>query len=816
VLVLVAGLPWAFGGVDPVFELIYSIGIALLVLLWACVACLNGRLSFSRCPITFVLACLFVLGALQLIPLPHWLLSVVSPGAASINAEMLPTEPEWLTSTEPAPAPSAMRPISMYPHATRASIFHWLEALILFAVIRHQLASVNAMRRLAYVAILTGIGIALFGLYQTFRYGEGTALGYATMGRVFGPFINRNHAAAFLNLCIGLGIGLLVYQGTDVSEYRRRAVQKPNAVQEQEEASVFSPLAVLHSPAQLWILVALTVLGAGLLCTLSRGGVACLALALFVAFALRMSWPPRVGRLEYFILPAILIAGLLAWLGIKPLETRLATLWKSDVLVDGRWQIWTNLIRLAPMFPVFGSGYGTLQYVEPLSRQQADLLQMPGILIDHAHNDYLEGLIEGGLIRLALTALLVSFVFVYGFRALRRYAGRKPAGWAFGGLIAFLSLALHSTVDFSLQTPAVAVLAVSVCAYLVALNRSDPNGPPSAAHPTVLTLRFPAAGLVAVSVCALTIAGVLILHAWKAEQAFRFRLAAFRALQRVTPPDLDQAILYLESAVRVAPTDADLQLELGQVFLDRTKPNNPKRLSESIIPGMRHMIEARNDCVLLPRPQMRLAANAKYLYRADPPDAYWRRAERLAPSDPDFWYLRGLSALKENRLDEAWTYWQRSLQLSPRHLKGIVDGAFAKLGIEQLLAKILPDDAELLFLSAEQLQDAAPPADLKKLYRRVGEVLDPRGEELSANEFFLKARSAEQIGETDKALRSYKLALDMNDNQQEWRWRYARLLHRTGRLKEARYQLTRLLRAWPHRNDVKEELEAVEREIEIG
>lgn len=816
VLVLVAGLPWAFGGVDPIFELVHAVGVALLVLLWACVACVNGRLSFTRCPVTFVLACLFVLGALQLIPLPSWLLSVVSPGAATLNAEMLPTEPEWLTATEAAPPPNRTRPISMYAHATRTSVFHWLEVLILFAVVRHQLASVNAMRRLALVAMTTGIAISLFGLFQTFRHGGSTALGYETTGLVFGPFINRNHAAAYLNLCVGLAIGFLVVQGTDVSEYKRRAVQKPNAVQEQEEASVFSPLAVLHSPAQLWILVALTVLVAGVMCTLSRGGVACLVLALFIAFALRMTWPPRVGRLEYLVLPAILIVGLLAWLGIKPLETRLATLWKSDVLVDGRWQIWTNLISLVPKFPVFGSGYGTLQYVEPLARQDADFLQLPGVLIDHAHNDYLEGLIEGGLIRLALTTLLVGFTFVLGFRALRRYAGRKPAGWAFGGMIGFLSLALHSTVDFSLQTPAVAALAVAVCAHLIALNRSDPNGPPSAAHPTVLTLRFPPAGIAAVSLCALAVAGVLILHSWKAEQAYRFRLAAFRSLQKVTPPDLDQAAIYLQSAVRIEPTDADLQLELGQVYLDRRLSNDANRLNDSIIPGMRHMIEARNDCVLLARPQMRLAANARYLYRADPPEVYWARAERLAPSDQDFWYLRGLYALRENKLEDAWTFWRRSLQLSQRHLKSIVDGAFPKLGVDQLASKILPDDAQVIFLAAEQLQNAAPPDALKKLYRRVAEVLDPRGEDLSAAEFFVKARSAEQIGDTDKALRAYKNALDLNDNQQEWRWRYARLLHRTGRLKEARVQFIKLARAWPHRGDIKEELEALEREIQIG
>lgn len=816
VLVLVAGLPWAFGGVDPIFELVHAVGIGILVVLWACVACVNGRLSFSRCPVTFVLACLFVLGALQLVPLPHWLLTVVSPGAASINAEMLPTEPEWLTADEPAPAPATWRPISMYAHATRTSLFHWLEVLVLFGVIRHQLASVNSMRRLALVAVLTGVGISLFGLYQTFQYGGQKAYGYETTGQVFGPFINRNHAATFLNLCIGLGIGLLIVHGTDASEYKRRAVQKPNAVQEQEEANVFSPLAVLHSPVQLWLLVTLTVLFTGVMCTLSRGGVACLALAMFVAFAMRMSWPPRVGRLEYLVLPAILVIGLLAWLGIKPLETKLATLLKSDALVDGRWQIWTNLIGLTPSFPIFGSGYGTLPYVEPLARQQADLLQLPGVLIDHAHNDYLEGLIEGGLIRLALTTLLVAFVLVFGYRALRRYAGRKPAGWAFGGLIGFLALAMHSAVDFSLQTPAVAVLAVCVCAQLVSLNRSDPSVPPSAAHPTVITIRFSPASMVAVSICGIALAGVLILHAFKAEQAYRFRLAAFRSLQRVTPPDLDQAIVYLESAVRIAPHDADLQLELGQVFLNRTPAEESNRLSKSIIPGMLHMIEARNACVLLPRPQMRLAANARRLFRADPPNVYWQRAERLAPSDPDFWYLRGASALKEGKFDDAWKYWHRSLQLSPVHLKAIVDGAYPKLGTDQLLAKILPDNAEVIFKTAEQLQPTASADELKKLYRRAGEVLDVRGEDLTAPEFYLKARSAEQVGDSDKALRAYKYALDLSEGQHDWRWRYARLLHRTGRVKEARVQLIKLRRAWPDRKDVLEELEAVEREIQIG
>jgi tetratricopeptide (TPR) repeat protein len=813
VLLLVAGLPWAFGGVDPIYELVIAVGLALILLCWACVACLNGRLSFSRCPITVVLGGLFLLGSLQLVPLPPMVLKLVSPGAAGINSEMLPAEPEQLTTTEPAPTPSALHPVSVYAHATRVDLFHWLEVLLLFAAVRHQLASTASFRRLAIVAVVTGIAISLFGLFQTLRTGGQKVYGFETAGNVFGPFINRNHAACFLNMCIGLAVGLLLYQGTDVTEYKRRAIQKPNALEEQEQASVFSLFTVLHSPLQLWILVALTILVAGVMCTLSRGGVACLALALFGAFAMRMTWPPRVGRLEYLILPAILLTGLLAWIGIRPLETKLATLWKSDVFAYGRWQIWANLITLTPSFPVFGSGYGTLQYVEPLTRRQADLMQLPGVLIDHAHNDYLEGLIEGGLLRLGLTSLLVVLVFVFGFRALRRYAGRKPAAWAFGGMIAFLAIAFHSCVDFSLQTPAVACLAVIVCAQFVSLNRSDPNMPPSAAHPTVVTLRFGTVGVALVSLTALAVSGIVILHAWKAEQSFRYHVAAFRSLQRVTPPDIDQAIVYLESACQVDPTDADLQLELGQLFLDRTDVKH--RLEDSIVPGIRHMILARNLCPLLARPQMRLAAHASELAKADPPEMYWERAARLAPSDPDFWYLRGMYMLKENKPDSALQYWHRSLELSPVRLKEIVDAGYPRFGVEGLLTNILPENAELLVKAVGMLPATASKEDLKRIYRAAGRLLDARGDDLTANEYYLKARCAEYLGENDKALRAYKFALDMNSTQHEWRWQYARLLHRTGRLSEARRELRELLKVWPGRPDVTDELEAVDREILI-
>src|SRR5919199_1130115 len=70
VLALAALTPWAFGGVDPVFELATAAGLAVLLVLWAGVAVASGRFTWMRCQVAFALAALFLVGLVQLVPLP--------------------------------------------------------------------------------------------------------------------------------------------------------------------------------------------------------------------------------------------------------------------------------------------------------------------------------------------------------------------------------------------------------------------------------------------------------------------------------------------------------------------------------------------------------------------------------------------------------------------------------------------------------------------------------------------------------------------------------------------------------------------------
>jgi O-antigen ligase/tetratricopeptide (TPR) repeat protein len=827
VLALAALTPWAFGGVDPVFELAIAAGLALLLALWAALAVAAGQLTFVRCPVTFVLAMIFVVGLVQLMPLPPGVLGWISPGAGQIRADFYPTAPEQLTDQVAAVGAPAWPAISVYPYATRTELFRWLGLLVLFAAVRNQVATTGSLWRLSIVMLVNGCLLALFGLAQAFRSPR-LIYGVYDAAQPFGPFVNRNHFAAYMNLCIALGVGILVWLGPTEQDRKQRYMVKPNALDEQREAlsAVFSPLTVLHSPWQLWTMVGLALMLGATVVSLSRGGFAALFIALIITMCLRLSWPIRIRRLEVLLVPAVLIVGLFAWIGFRPFETRLTTLLKvGETTSDARLSLWADLLNLAPRFWLFGSGYGTLAYVEPITRQVTTFSE-PTMFVEHAHNDYLEALIEGGILRAGLTVLLVGLVFMAGFRGLRRYAGRTPGALAVGAMTGFLAIALHSAVDFSMTTPAVAILAAIVVAQLVALNRADPTRAPAddTVHVNVMSLR--AVSGLGVGVTALLLGCLLVAHTWQADRLYRLKLAAFQAVKKVDLPNREEALRCLNAAANLTPDDAELQSDLGQEYLDfgreeRTTLSQPVPQEEQIrlfrertVPGLLHFALARRACPLLPRPHMRLAARATELTRADKPREYWDRALKLAPFDPDLWYFAGLQAIRDGRPDDAWNDWRESLTLTPkplypehwrRHVARLTDmlraaapylGADKRQQGELMLAKILPDRPEDLVAAANILDPtlAANGPARPILDHALALLPADQPEGLSAEQYHLKGIIYEKIDKPDAAIRAYGQALAFAGSPISWRLEYVKLLKEHMRWEDAKREMRPLMK----------------------
>ena len=149
-----------------------------------------------------------LLGIGQLVPLSPGLQKTLAPQATELRSSLI----DDFQNADGVP--SQAMPRSLFPASTRENL-----ALLFLATTICYLSAVYLRDKqslfflLAAVAVC-GVAIACFGivhklssngkLYWTYPLSYG--------GSIFGPYVNRNNAAGFLNLCIGGVLGLLVFR----------------------------------------------------------------------------------------------------------------------------------------------------------------------------------------------------------------------------------------------------------------------------------------------------------------------------------------------------------------------------------------------------------------------------------------------------------------------------------------------------------------------------------------------------------------------------------------------------------------------------
>ncbi len=211
VVALVCLAPWALGAVHTAFEAFLYAGIGLLLILWALRVLLDRTLTWRRCPVAAALAGLFLFGVIQLVPLPHALLTRLSPTTTRLCADLIPAEREQLATSGAIPVVNlaAGERLSLYPAGTRQEVIRLLAVFLLFVVVRYSVASPPTLRRLAIAATINGAALGLFACLQFFS--SPSHVVYWTLPArsdttSFGPFLCRNHFPFYVNLCIGLAV----------------------------------------------------------------------------------------------------------------------------------------------------------------------------------------------------------------------------------------------------------------------------------------------------------------------------------------------------------------------------------------------------------------------------------------------------------------------------------------------------------------------------------------------------------------------------------------------------------------------------------
>ncbi|MBX3565286.1 MAG: O-antigen ligase family protein [Sphingomonas sp.] len=131
---------------------------------------------------------------------------------------------------------------------------------------------------------------------------------------------------------------------------------------------------------------------------------------------------------------------------------------EQDSENETRFKAWTVIVRLVGDYFPFGSGMGS--FVEVFETAEPREL-LDATYLNHAHNDWLEVLLTGGLAGMALLLFACVLVAVRAFRLLPRgKAVDKPVLFSRLGLVLVLQFAIASLGDYPLRTPALGSLFV--------------------------------------------------------------------------------------------------------------------------------------------------------------------------------------------------------------------------------------------------------------------------------------------------------------------------------------------------------------------
>lgn len=362
-----------------------------------------------------------------------WLYCQIQPFPLTVLAELSPAAAAVWTETG-----LVLGTISLDPEITREMLNLSIAYLLLMVLVIGAVNRDKRLKILLWVLVISGTFQAVFGSLMVLSGRESLLFQSkeSYLGTATGTFINRNHLAGYLGICLSAGIGLLISQmGSSSAETWRQRLRE------------WVDLA-FSAKIQLRVLLALMVIG--LVLTRSRMGNVSFFAALSICGFLYLLLRER----KHFIKGFLLILSLLlidlwivgSWFGLDKVVERLE---QTNVTTESRSIVFGDLVPMIQDYKLAGSGLGSFESVYPAYR--SPLLSHHH---QHAHNDYAQFLIETGYIGCVILFLIAVLLIIHAWVLISRRRNRLANGVGLAVLMSLSCLALHSAVDFNLQIPA--------------------------------------------------------------------------------------------------------------------------------------------------------------------------------------------------------------------------------------------------------------------------------------------------------------------------------------------------------------------------
>ena len=396
------------------------------------------------CMLPLALLGLFIL--FQIIPLPQAVLSFLSPNAAQLRNETIGIL-----------LPGRAWPLTLNLHATLFELCRWL-LWVGFYWISVQLLSDKAMLRRTLLFLAFFAGIFAFSSILQYIFTDNRALWFRYISmpsiRVIGSYINRNHYAGLMAMLFGPTLGLLL------------ALRPPRQFGTMRE-KILGLFEEKETPLFILLLLSASIMVMSVFISLSRGGMIslCISSLFFLLMASGKKFSGRHTKIKItaaMLLCAVLMA--LTWVGWETIDNRFSTIYAADdIMRISRLRYWGVCLAGGLDFLTTGVGFGAFEVAGPI--YQTYYL---GAILDHAHNDYLELLIEGGI-----PGVLLFFVFFLClFQIVQKTLKKRKESYSIliciGAITGIVAILLHSFTDFNLHIPANALYLAFLCGLAVA------------------------------------------------------------------------------------------------------------------------------------------------------------------------------------------------------------------------------------------------------------------------------------------------------------------------------------------------------------
>jgi len=321
--------------------------------------------------------------------------------------------------------------MTAYRHDTVSLALLYLSYALLCFLAGQTLIKGSQARSLALVFSLYGAAMSGFALLQGISSnGRLYWIRQPRMGGwIYGPYVNHNHYAGLMEMLVPIP---LVLSLTHLASSRARAVAAAAAA-----------------------VMAGTIFLSG-----SRGGMLAIV-AEFIILATLLVKQKRSLRTAMGVgLFLVIVVGLLTWIGGAELSKRIATVGAShsEITSNVRTNINRDGLKMFLKKPVLGWGLGTFPVVYPQFRTF-----YTNFFVNEAHNDYLQLLVEMGLLGFGTMLWFLVTIYTRGVKKMKNWTAEISGAVTLACMLGLSGILVHSAVDFNLQIPANAALFYVLC-----------------------------------------------------------------------------------------------------------------------------------------------------------------------------------------------------------------------------------------------------------------------------------------------------------------------------------------------------------------